>query len=317
MTCSSGPGVKVTRLLPKTGGKNLKIRFWGVRGSIPVPGPKTVRYGGNTTCIEVKTDDGHTIILDAGTGIYPLSQQLFREMPLTCHIFITHTHWDHIQGLPFFLPLFIPGNSVRIYGTFDPLLQKNIGDVLKNQMEYCYFPVREAELKADVQYISLHERQQIEIGSTVVTSIMMNHTALNYGYLIETKGKKVFFTGDNEKLSNIYNPEDDFYEEYDKLIMLKNQSLYDFIRGVDVIIADSAYTEDEYMVKKGWGHGTYDFCIDMAKKAEAHSLYLTHHEPNRSDEELDRLRELLDQRFQSSAETPFVHIAFEGLEINP
>jgi phosphoribosyl 1,2-cyclic phosphodiesterase len=287
-----------------------------VRGSLPSPGPKTVRYGGNTTCIEVETDDGQTIILDGGTGIYPLSHRVSIKDHFSCHIFITHTHWDHIQGLPFFLPLFIQGNNIKIYGTFDPLLQKDIGDILKNQMEYCYFPVREAELKANVEYISLHEKQTIEIGSTLVTNIVMNHTALNFGYLIETNGKKVFFTGDNEKLSNIYDREDDYYEEYENLIKNRNDSLNDFIRGVDVLIADAAYTSDEYKTKKGWGHGTYDYCIDMAIKAEARSLYFTHHEPTRSDDELDLIKKQLDKLFSSSAKTPSFHIAYEGLEIN-
>ncbi len=295
----------------------MKIRFWGVRGSIPSPGSKTVRYGGNTTCIEVVTDDGQTIILDAGTGIYPLSQKLSEAMPLTCHIFITHTHWDHIQGLPFFLPFFIPGNNIMVYGAFDPILGKDIGDVLKNQMEYWYFPVREAELKAHVQYTSLRERQTIEIGSTRVTNIIMNHTALNFGYLVESSGKRVFFTGDNEQLSNIYNPEDDsFYQEYEEFIGRKKDSLHDFIRGVDVLIADAAYTSDEYMTKRGWGHGTYDFCLDLAKRVKARSLYFTHHEPLRSDDELDLIKKQIDDRFATQAEAPFLYMAQEGLEIN-
>jgi phosphoribosyl 1,2-cyclic phosphodiesterase len=293
----------------------LKIRFWGVRGSIPSPGQRTVRYGGNTTCIEVATDDGKTIILDAGTGIYPLAQKLCSKLSAEYHIFITHTHWDHIQGLPFFLPLFIPGNKIGIYGTFDPLFQNDIGDILKNQMEYCYFPVREAELKADISYISLHEMQKIQIGSTSVTNIMMNHTALNFGYLIESNGKKVFFTGDNEKLSNIYNHEDSCFEEYEKLIQDKNDIFINFIRGVDVLIADSAYTGDEYPAKKGWGHSTFDVCIEIAKEAEARSLYFTHHEPSRSDDELDLIMTGLLERYPSSENTPIFHVAQEGLEI--
>ena len=288
----------------------MKIRFWGVRGSIPSPGRKTVRYGGNTTCIEVETDDGQTIILDAGTGIVPLAQSFLKRLPLSCSIFITHTHWDHIQGLPFFVPIFIPGNQIRIYGAFDPVLQREIGDVLVRQMEYCYFPVREAELKADIQYSSLYERQTLEIGSARVTNIVMNHTVLNFGYRIDCNGKSIFFTGDNEPLYNIYQPGDDYYAEYDNLISRKNVMLADFIRGVDVLIADSAYTEQEYPAKKGWGHGTYNSCIDMAKNAGAKALYLTHHEPLRSDDELDGI-----QKKMSEIEALPVCIAHEGLEI--
>jgi len=292
----------------------VKIRFWGVRGSIPSPGPQTVRYGGNTTCIEVETDDGQTIILDAGTGIQPLAQSLLKKMPLSCSILLTHTHWDHIQGLPFFIPIFVPLNNIRIYGAFDPVLQRDIRDVLSRQMEYCYFPVREAELKADIHYSSLSEGQALEIGSARITNIIMNHTVINFGYRIDCGGKSVFFTGDNETLYNIYHPGDDYYDEYESLIAQKNRLLVDFIRGVDILIADSAYTEQEYEAKKGWGHGTYEKCIALAREAGAKALYFTHHEPQRSDEELDRIHDGLRTLSGSTAELPCV-IASEGLEI--
>jgi len=273
----------------------LKIRFWGVRGSIPSPGRKTVKFGGNTTCIEVETDDGRTIIFDAGTGIHPLSEHLLKKLPVSCSIFITHTHWDHIQGLPFFMPIFIPMNHIDIYGAADPVRQRDIGDVLSRQMEHCYFPVRETELKADIQYRSLCEGQTVAIGSARVTNIFMNHTVLNFGYRIDCNGKSLFFTGDHERLYNIYQPGDNDYAEYDHLISRKNAMLADFIRGVDILIADSMYTVQEYPAKKGWGHGTYDSCIDMAKSVGARALYLTHHEPLRSDGELDRIQKELSK----------------------
>jgi phosphoribosyl 1,2-cyclic phosphodiesterase len=122
----------------------MKVRFWGVRGSIASPGQHTLRYGGNTTCIEVRTDDGHLIILDAGTGIFPLAQQLLKSMPVQANIFMTHSHWDHIQGLPFFTPLYIPGNKVRIHGAYDIVSQRGIEQIMEVQLQYSFFPVREA-----------------------------------------------------------------------------------------------------------------------------------------------------------------------------
>lgn len=290
----------------------MKVRFWGVRGSIPSPGPKTVRYGGNTTCIEIETDAGDVIIIDAGTGIFPLAQSLLRRLPVKCSVFITHTHWDHIQGLPFFIPFFIPKNEISIYGAFDPVASQPIKDILNRQMEYCYFPVREGELKAEITYTNLRERETIEAGSARVTSILMNHPVLDFGYLVECDGKKLFFTGDNEPLCNIYSPDDDYYDEYETLIALKNKLFIDFVRGVDVLIADSAYTSEEYPSKKGWGHGTFDSCIALALEAEAKSLYLTHHEPMRGDDALDSIYQGLKEKHPDSLE---FRIAFEGLEI--
>ena len=130
----------------------MKVKFWGVRGSIPTPGPDTIKYGGNTTCIEVRTDNNELIILDAGTGIHPLAQSLMSQLPVTANIFITHTHWDHIQGLPFFVPIFIPGNQLNIYGCQDPITGEGIDRALNVQLQYSYFPIREAELKATIAY---------------------------------------------------------------------------------------------------------------------------------------------------------------------
>jgi phosphoribosyl 1,2-cyclic phosphodiesterase len=293
----------------------LKIKFYGVRGSIPSPGPRTIRYGGNTTCIRIEADSGEIIVLDAGTGIHSLAQELLKQLPVKCSVFITHTHWDHIQGLPFFVPFFIPKNEINIYGAFDPVSGREIKDVLSRQMEYCYFPVREAELRADISYTTLRERQTIEIGSAKVTNILMNHPVLNFGYKIECGGKSVFFTGDNEPLYNIYGPEDDYYAMYEDLIAEKNSALMDFIRGTDIIIADSAYTAQEYPSKKGWGHGTFDSCISMAKEAKAEKLFLTHHEPLRSDEQLDVIFARLREQYSSDSDMPEITLAREGLEI--
>jgi phosphoribosyl 1,2-cyclic phosphodiesterase len=265
----------------------MKVRFWGVRGSIASPGPKTVRYGGNTTCIEIRTDNNELIILDAGTGIFPLSQTLLAELPVTANVLITHSHWDHIQGLPFFIPNFIPGNTLRLYGGFDPVSGKGIEQVMSVQLQYSYFPVREAEMKARIEYVTLVPGETIRIGSASVTPCMLNHPVIDFGYRIESNGKSVFFTGDHEPPYNIYEPEDDGYEEYQVFVDEKIASIHAAIQNVDVFIADSSYTDAEYPSKKGWGHGTFSSSIISASQVGAKVLFCTHHEPTRSDDALE------------------------------
>jgi len=305
----------------------MKIRFWGVRGSIPSPGPRTMRYGGNTTCIEVRADDGTLIILDGGTGIFPLAQELLRQLPVSAHVFITHTHWDHIHGLPFFTPLYIPGNKVRIYGAFDPVTGCGIEQVMEVQLQYSYFPIREAEMKAAISYESLRIGQQVELGgegaacSATITCSLLNHPVVDLGYRIDCNGKSVFFTGDHEPYYNIYSPEDEGYAEYQMLIEQQQRSVDDAMRGVDVLIADSSYTIAEYPGRKGWGHGTFDSSIDLARRVGAKKLVCTHHEPTRSDEELERVfAEALERNSYSphspgQAGDPEILLAYEALEI--
>ncbi len=266
----------------------MKVKFWGVRGSIPSPGPHTVKYGGNTTCIEIRTDDNELIILDAGTGVFALSQVLLREMPVTANVFITHTHWDHIHGLPFFTPLFIPGNVLRLHGAFDPVSGRGIEQSMEVQLQYSYFPVRETELKARIEYETLMPEQSVQIGSATITPTLLNHPVISFGYRVDCNGKSLFFTGDHEPHYNIYTPDDEGFDEYQMLIEDKEKSIIEAMRGVDVLIADSSYTAGEYQSKKGWGHGTFDSCIEMARKADAKVVYCTHHEPTRSDEALER-----------------------------
>ncbi len=290
----------------------MKVRFWGVRGSIASPGPGTVKYGGNTTCIEVTTDAGHTIILDAGTGIRPLGLDLMGRGQKTCTVCISHTHWDHIQGLPFFVPLFVPGHTVRFYGAFDPVYQKDLHTILSQQMEYCYFPVRELELKADIEYNSLREGAQVTIGDATLTNVMMNHPVLTYGYRIDCNGKSMFFSGDHEPPHNIYDSDDTFHSEYEQLIAAKVGHICDVARGVDLFIVDAQYTEPELLTKRGWGHGTYTSGMSMAKAAKAKKVVFTHHDPTRTDEQLDTINEKLTGS-RRAHEPPHV-IAYEGLE---
>ena len=290
----------------------MKVRFWGVRGSIASPGPKTMRYGGNTTCIEIRTDNNELIILDAGTGIFPLSQTLLAEMPVTANVLITHSHWDHIQGLPFFIPNFIPGNTLRLHGAFDPVSGKGVEQVMSVQLQYSYFPVREEEMKARIEYVTLAPEQSVQIGSATVTPYLMNHPVIDFGYRIECNGKSIFFTGDHEPTTNIYEPGEDGYTEYQTFVDEKSADLRRAMRGVDVLIADCSYTEHEYPSKKGWGHGTFHSSIQYAKDAGVKVLFCTHHEPTRSDDALDEVfrQVLLDH--PSQVGDPEYRLAREG-----
>ena len=290
----------------------MKVRFWGVRGSIASPGPKTVRYGGNTTCIEIRTDNNELIILDAGTGIFPLSQTLLAELPVTANVLITHSHWDHIQGLPFFIPNFIPGNTLRLHGGFDPVSGKGIEQVMAVQLQYSYFPVREAEMKARIEYVTLVPEQSIQIGSATVTPYLLNHPVIDFGYRIESNGKSVFFTGDHEPPYNIYEPGDEGFDEYQVFVDEKSQSIQEAIRNVDVFIADCSYTDTEYPSKKGWGHGTFSSSISSAYSAGAKVLFCTHHEPTRSDDALEIAFATALESNVSMAKSMDIRLAREG-----
>lgn len=292
----------------------MKIRMWGVRGSIPSPGPRTVRYGGNTTCIEVRSDDDSLIILDAGTGIFPLSQTLLAKLPVTANIFITHTHWDHIQGLPFFVPLYIPGNKVRIHGAYDIVSMQGIEQVMNVQLQYSYFPIREAELRAGIEYETLAVGEPVAIGDATVTPMLMNHPVTDLGYRIECNGRSMFFTGDHEPWLNIYASDDPEYAEYQAMVDQRLAELDAAIGPVDVLIADAAYTLAEYPQKIGWGHGTFDSTLAMARRIGAKRLICTHHEPTRGDDDLEKVfAEAISRHPRPGCE---VLLAREGLEID-
>jgi phosphoribosyl 1,2-cyclic phosphodiesterase len=294
----------------------MKIRFWGVRGSIPSPGPRTMRYGGNTTCIEVRTDDGTLIILDGGTGIFPLAQSLLPQMPLTAHVFITHSHWDHIHGLPFFTPLYVPGNTVRIHGAYDIVSGHGIEQVMDVQLQYSYFPVREAEMRAAIEYATLTVGEPVVVGDAVVTSALLNHPVVDFGYRVDCNGKSMFFTGDHEPYDNIYRPEDDEYAEYQRLIEEKQRRVDAVLAGVDVLVADCSYTAEEYPAKRGWGHGTFDSSIELARRAGVRRLVCTHHEPTRTDDELERVFAEALARHPRREGDPEILLSYEGLEID-
>lgn len=288
----------------------MRFRFWGVRGSIPTPGPRTVKYGGNTTCIEVESSSGDLLILDAGTGIHALAQSLPRKHPVTAHVLLTHTHWDHIQGLPFFLPIFRAGNRIHIYGADDAPTGLGIERAMSVQLQHCYFPINEAQLKAEVSHHPLQAGERFRIGSARILPVALNHPVVNFGYRIDDDdGSSLFFTGDYEPEFCRLPPDDPGYRAEKAVIDERKRGILAALSEVDALIVDASYTQQEYAGKIDWGHGTYEGGIRLAHEVGARQLFFTHHEPTRSDDEL----EAVYQAIVASNQVDFtLHLAREG-----
>jgi len=299
----------------------MKFRFWGVRGSIPSPGPRTVRYGGNTTCIEVRSDDGTLVVLDAGTGIYALAQDLMRRRaedgaPVHANIFITHSHWDHIHGLPLFTPLFVKGTRVCLHGARDDATGQGIEHVMGVQLQNSYFPVGEERMDATIDYRTLEIGVPHAVGDMVVHNVVMNHPVTNLGYRIECNGRAMFFTGDHEPFSNPYAPGSAEHAAAQGEIERRERDIERALEGVDVLVADCSYTLEEYPSRQGWGHGTFDAAIALALKAGVRGLYCTHHEPTRSDDQLEAVFAEVLARWHGRLQGLSVALAYEGLEVS-
>ena len=238
----------------------MKVRFWGTRGSIPSPGPRTLRYGGNCACVEVRTAAGELFVIDAGTGIRELGLALVRQAPITAHILLSHTHWDHISGFPFFPPAFMPGNRLTIYAARN--LDRRLQDVMAGQMEYTYFPVTLNDLPSDIQYRELLE-ESFTVGSARITTHYLNHTSICMGYRIEADGRSVAYVSDHEPYGLALFGSDPPPDKVGRgllegVVHVGDRRLIEWIGGADLLIQDTQYTPEEYPKKIGWGHGSAD-----------------------------------------------------------
>lgn len=287
----------------------MRLRLWGTRGSCPSPGPNTVVFGGNTTCVEVRGDDGHLVILDAGTGIRELGLALVNDADgrrITGDVFFSHAHWDHIQGLPFFTPAFQAGNHFRLYGA--PSMLQSLEIVLRQQMSPVVFPIGFDDLHARMEFRELSGHRLSENGIEV-SAINVRHPGGALGFRLSVPGspqRSAVFIPDNEL--------DAFGDQAPGAPT--REELIRFTRGARVLIHDAMYTGAEYMDHRGWGHSSYRDAVDFAIAADVETLVLFHHEPDRSDAamvaQLALCREMVNER-NGKVE---VLAAAEGMEID-
>jgi phosphoribosyl 1,2-cyclic phosphodiesterase len=271
------------------------VHFWGVRGSIACPGQSTVRYGGNTSCIELRVG-GQRLILDGGTGLRVLGQTLLREMPIDAHMFFTHSHWDHIQGFPFFVPAFIKGNQFKIYGCIAPngaTLEQRLND----QMLHPNFPVPLQIMGADLSFQDIEIGQTVTVGDVVVENALLNHPGEAIGYRVSWNGHSVAYVTDTEH----------FPDRLDENVMW-------LAREADLMIYDATYTDAEYHSEKsskvGWGHSTWQEAVKLSRAAGVKKLVIFHHDPLHDDDFMDRIREDVAQEFPNSV------VAWEGMVLD-
>lgn len=279
----------------------MKIRFWGVRGSIPCPGPSTQKYGGNGACIELRVgDQGRLIIIDAGSGIRLLGNSLMQndlpKGPIRADLFLSHTHWDHIMGFPYFVPIYIPGTKLRVFGPVS-FEDETLEEVVGGQMKYRYFPVNMGELRSEIEYKRLKEEVGQDYGDgLIVTTKFLNHPITALGYRFEFQGKSFCTCYDFEPFRNLFitDPAHPDYDEGmayegEEVAREQNQAMEEFFAGADLLVHDSQYTEDEYKTRIGWGHSSYEYAIAAAGRAGVKKLALFHHDPDRTDQQIDEM----------------------------
>lgn len=260
----------------------MRVRFWGTRGSIATPGPSTNYFGGNTSCVELTTGAGHTLLFDCGTGARLLGGELLAKAPkpIRASILFGHTHWDHIQGLPFFAPAFVPGNEIDVYAP--GVRRRSVEDVLAGQMELTYFPVELGQLPATITYNALTEGAY-EIGGVSVVTQYLNHTALTLGYRVESGGAVVIYLTDHEPFADTLWRNGAEPGRVESMLHEGDRRHARFMANADLVIHDAQYTPEEYPAKKNWGHSPYEYAVEVAGAAGVRRLALTHHDPTHDD----------------------------------
>jgi phosphoribosyl 1,2-cyclic phosphodiesterase/ActR/RegA family two-component response regulator len=257
----------------------IRVKFWGTRGSIPTPGPSTARYGGNTACVELRFGDT-IVMLDCGTGAREMGLALMDEFAgrrMDLHGFIGHTHWDHIQGFPFFAPAYEPNARIKLYSLRGA--EKSLQKVFTGQMDAAYFPVTLGDLSAHLEFIEIGE--ELEVGGAKVTHAYLNHPGVAIGFRFEYHGRSVVYVSDHENYCRMSGN-----NEHNRRL---DRELSEFARGADLYIREAQYTEEEYRTKRTWGHSVWSDALDCAHAAKVRKVALYHHDPMHDDEQLDTI----------------------------
>ncbi len=292
----------------------MKVRFWGTRGSIATPEHNTLKFGGNTSCVELTTDAGETLIFDCGTGARQLGMHLMakKAKPIRATILLSHTHWDHIQGFPFFVPAFVPGNEITVCGPEGS--NKSLPEVLAGQMEYTYFPVDLGQLGARLIYKDLREGVH-DINGVRIRAQYLNHPAVTLGYRVEHDGASVMYLCDHELFADPLWRADAQRGKIASILHAGDRRHAEFMTGADLVIHDAQYTPEEYPSKKTWGHSTYEYAVELAAAAGVRRLALTHHDPMHTDENIQKIEEKAAEAAARIGSSMEVFCAREGSEI--
>ena len=271
--------------------KGATLTYWGVHGTLPVPGPKTTRYGGNTSCVSLELADGRVVVFDAGSGIRNLGNALMSRSPLTAAVLISHPHWDHLNSIPFFTPLYVPGNQITIYGA--PQRDQSLRNLIEAQMDGVFFPITPGRFGGSIDYVDIRE-ESLDLFGVKVHTMHLSHPGACLGYKVDFGDRTYCYVTDNE----LFLPGDS------RASLHYMDQLTEFVRGTEVLTTDTTYFDDEYPRFASWGHSCVSEVAKLAHAAGVKQLHLFHHDPSHDDDKVDlKLRMMRDKLAELGSDT--------------